>query len=80
MVCDKLPKGVFMSLSNLQIELLKTFQYELSESQLTEIKQVLSAYFADKVTFEMDKFCKENGWDDEIIDTLSTKHLRAKYE
>ena len=69
-----------MALSNLQIELLKTFQYELSETQLTEIKRILSAYFANNVTFEMDKFCTENGWDDEIIEALSTEHLRTKYE
>lgn len=69
-----------MSLSNLQIELLKTFRYELSESQLLEIKQLLSKYFADKASDEMDKFCEENNWNEETIEMLSKEHLRTKYE
>lgn len=69
-----------MALSNLQIELLKTFKYDLSESQLLEIKSLLSNYFAEKATREMDKFCEENGWNDETIEALSKEHLRTKYE
>lgn len=69
-----------MKLSNLQIELLKTFRYELSENQLIEIKQLLSKYFADKASLEMEKFCEENGWNDETIESLSKEHLRTKYE
>lgn len=68
-----------MNLSNLQIELLKTFKYELSENQLIEIKELLSKYFADKATLEMDKFCAENDWNEETIETLASEHLRTKY-
>lgn len=37
-------------LTNLQIELLKLFDYELSEEQLIEIRKLLSTYFAEKAT------------------------------
>ncbi len=62
------------------MELLKTFRYELSETQLLEIKTLLSKYFAEKATAEMDKFCEENDWNDEMIENLSNEHLRTKYE
>lgn len=69
-----------MQMTNLQMELLKTFSYNLSETQLLEIKQVLAKYFADKATFEMDKFCEENGWNGETLETLANEHLRTKYK
>jgi hypothetical protein len=67
-------------MTNLQIEILKTFHYQLSETQLKEIKTLLSRYFADKATAEMDKFCENNGWNDETIQDLSNEHLRTTYE
>ena len=69
-----------MVLTNLQIELLKTFRYDLSEAQLLEVKGVLAKYFADRATSEMDKFCTENGWDDKTFEDLAQEHLRTKYE
>jgi hypothetical protein len=42
-------------LTNLQQELLKTFRYNLTEAQLIEIRQLLSSYFAQMATAEMDK-------------------------
>lgn len=54
-------------LTNLQLELLKMFQYDLEESQLEEIKEILAKYFAQKATEEMDKLWEENQWDDETM-------------
>jgi hypothetical protein len=68
-----------MQMTNLQVELLKTFHYELSEAQLLEIKRLLSGYFADKAASEMDEFCKKNGWNAETIEKLSEEHMRTKY-
>ena len=69
-----------MVLTNLQIELLKTFRYDLSEAQILEIKGVLAKYFADRATSEMDKFCAANGWNEETFENLAQEHLRTKYE
>lgn len=69
-----------MQLTNLQLELLKTFRYDLSDAQMLEIKTLLAKYFADKVTAEMDEFCFENGWNNETIETVAKEHLRTKYE
>jgi hypothetical protein len=42
-------------MTNLQLELLKIFNYNLNDEQLIEIKELLSNYFAQKATGEMDK-------------------------
>ena len=69
-----------MQLTNLQLELLKTFSYDLSESQINEVREILAKYFAQKATLEMDKFWEENNWSDETVENLAQEHLRTKYE
>jgi hypothetical protein len=65
-------------LSNLQIELLKLFQYNLPDKQLSEIKNMLAKYFAKSATAEMDKLWDENDWDNNTIKDWSKEHLRKK--
>ncbi len=67
-------------LTNLQLELLKLFKYELPDKQIQEIKSLLSKYFADKATDEMDKLWEENNWDDDTMDNWKKEQLRTKYE
>lgn len=55
-------------LSNLQLELLKIFSFNLEESQLLEIKELLASYFAQKATEEMDKLWKEKKWSAETME------------
>jgi hypothetical protein len=47
-------------LSNLQLEILKIFSRPLPESQILEIKQLLSDYFAKKVDDGMDELFEKN--------------------
>jgi hypothetical protein len=61
-------------LSNLQLELLKVFSYNLNETQLIEIKDLLSNYFADKATKEMDRLWEANGWSNETMKKWSKEH------
>jgi hypothetical protein len=67
-------------LSNLQLELLKVFSFDLEEQQLLEIKEILSDYFADKATQEMDALFAKNAWGEEKIEEWSKQHLRTKYQ
>ncbi len=55
-------------LTNLQMELLKVFQYTTTEEDLLEIKRMLVAFFAKKVNDEMDKLWDERGWTNETMD------------
>ncbi len=67
-------------LTKLQLELLKIFSFEISDEQMKEIKSLLSAYFANKVTSEMDSLFQSNSWDQEKIDEWAKEHMRTKTE
>ena len=67
-------------LSNLQIELLKLFNYNLQEKQLIEIKKLLSSYFAQNITTDIDELWNKEKWDNNTIDNWKNEHLRTKYK
>jgi hypothetical protein len=67
-------------LTNMQLELLKMFKYDLNESQLVEVRELLSAYFAKKVDSEMDNVCNEKEWTISKIESLANKHTRTSYK
>ena len=46
-------------LTNVQAMLLKTFQFDLPEEDLLEVKQVLSKHFAHKARMEADRLINE---------------------
>jgi hypothetical protein len=54
-------------LTNLQLELLKVFSYQLNQQQLNDIKNLLANYFAEQATQEMDKLWDENNWDNDTM-------------
>ena len=58
---------------------LTLFSFDLSEEQLKEIKDLLSKYFANKITNQMDKLFEENDWGEEQIEEWSKEHMRTKY-
>lgn len=68
------------ALTNLQLEILQMFRYELDEKQLLEIRDLLARYFADKATQEMDRLWEERGWSEETMEEWSKEHMRTKYE
>jgi len=71
--------GAAKRLTNLQLELLEVFKYELSEEQIKEIRSLLANYFAEKVTNDIDKLFEEKGWGEEKIEEWSKEHMRTKY-
>ena len=67
------------ALSNLQLELLKTFSRPLSEKQLLEIRQLLADYFAQKIDEDVDALFEQNNWDATKVDQWLGEHLRTPY-
>jgi predicted transcriptional regulator len=67
-------------LSNLQLEVLKIFSRNISDEQLLEIKAILSAYFAEKATKEMDRLWDERGWTQETMQQWLKEHMRTPYK
>ncbi|MDQ0641348.1 hypothetical protein QF042_004913 [Pedobacter sp. W3I1] len=65
-------------LTNVQLELLKLFQYNLSDNQLNDIKEMLTKYFAKSASDEMDKLWDEKNWDESTIESWKNEHLRKK--
>ncbi|MDP9079846.1 MAG: hypothetical protein M3O71_20645 [Bacteroidota bacterium] len=65
-------------LTNVQLELLKLFQYNLPEKQLAEIKKLLAKYFAKTATDEMDKLWVENNWTNDTMREWANEDLRKK--
>ena len=55
-------------LTNLQLELIKMFSLDLTEEQLLDVKKLLSGYFADRASDEMDRLWEENNWSNETMD------------
>ncbi len=72
--------GAARKLTNLQLELLETFSFELPEEQLLEIRQMLIDYFASKITSGMDQLFEDNNWGEEKIQEWATEHMRTPYE
>ncbi len=66
-------------LTNLQLELLKVFSYQLNQQQLIDIKNLLANYFAEQATEEMDKLWEENNWDNNTMAEWASEHLRTPY-
>ena len=64
-------------LSNLQLELLKLFQYNISDAQILEIRDLLAKYFAQKATEEMDALWEANNWDEKTMETWGKEHMRS---
>ena len=64
-------------LSNLQLELIKVFSYQLNDVQLLEIRDILTKYFADKATQEMDDLWIENKWNNNTMDFWAEEHMRT---
>jgi hypothetical protein len=65
-------------LTNVQLELLKLFQYNLPDNQLNDIKEMLARYFAKSASNEMDKLWDNNNWDENTIESWKNEHLRKK--
>jgi hypothetical protein len=65
-------------LTNVQLELLKLFQYNLPDNQLNDIKEMLAKYFAKSASDEMDKLWDEKNWDENTIESWKNERLRKK--
>ncbi len=67
-------------LTNLQLEILKTFSRPLPTSQLLEIKALLADYFAKKVDDGIDELFENNNWNvNEKVEEWKNSHLRTDF-
>ncbi len=65
--------------TNVQLELLKTFSHQLTESDLIALKKTIALFFAERLTVQADKVWEEQNWNDELMDKkLHTKMRKSK--
>ena len=60
---------VRMPLSNVQLELIKTFSTDISDSELLELKNLIANYFAQKAIKEADRLWDERGYTNEKMNS-----------
>lgn len=49
-------------LTNMQLELLKLYAYDLKEEEMQELKKVLAAFFAQRIRQRTGKIWQERGY------------------
>lgn len=63
-------------LTNVQLELLKSFSHQLSESDLLELRKVLALFFAERLMREADTVWEEQHWTDQDVETMLSTKMR----
>ncbi len=54
-------------LTNLQQELLKLYAQQVNETDLQNIRELISHYFADRLTTLADKAWEQQGWSEQTM-------------
>jgi hypothetical protein len=66
-------------LSNIQLELLKLFSTNISDSDVLDIKQFIINYYAQKIDNELDTLWEQRQYNANTISTWANEHLRTPY-
>lgn len=57
-------------LTNVQLELLKLFSYNLDNKELLDLKDLIANYFAQRAIKAADKVWEEKNWTNKDVDTI----------
>ena len=66
-------------LSNVQLELLKTFSHQLSESEILELRKILAQFFAQRAIELANEAWDKNEWTDEDVNRMLETKMRKKF-
>lgn len=67
-------------LSNLQLELLKLYSYNVSDEEVRDIKKMLADFFSKKIDEEMNQLWEDKAWDVQAIEGWKNEHLRSSHD
>ena len=70
---------VSKALTNVQLEIVKAFQYELDERNLDRFRQHLASFFLDQLDVALDAHLDKQADGDDIVRNWETAHLRTPY-
>jgi len=68
-----------MTLHEAQMDLRRIVGQMKSVAQIQELRQIVSNYYAQKVTAEMDHLWESGAWSAEKNNALLNEHLRTPY-
>jgi hypothetical protein len=71
-----IPTGKF---TQPQLELLQMFSKQYPEPVWMEIRALLSRFFMEKASTEMDNLFDQNGWTEDKINEWAKEHMRTPY-
>ncbi|MFY7888049.1 MAG: hypothetical protein ACOVOW_04025 [Spirosomataceae bacterium] len=71
-------KAIHNPLTNVQLELLKTFSHQLSETDISELRRVLALFFAQRAIQQANNMWDEKGWTNEDVDRMLETKMRKK--
>jgi hypothetical protein len=67
-------------LTNAQLEVVQMFSLNLSEDELQELKHLLIAYKAARLSRKADEIWESKGWTQETMDNFLQTHMRTPYK
>lgn len=65
-------------LTNAQLEILKSFRYELKDEDLKRLKKNLAIFFLDIAMDEADKVWEKESWDETKLEKMLHTKMRRK--
>jgi len=69
-----------VGLNNAQLGVLKLLSTLKSDEEVNELKQVISTYYAQKATAEMDALWEKGLWSEQKNQDVLKEHLRTPYK
>ncbi len=64
--------------SNVQLEILKTFSFQLEDEQLLRLRKMLATFFAQIAIEEANKTWDKKGWTDETAAKMMETKMRKR--
>ena len=71
-----MPIAIKQPLTNVQLELLKTFSHQLTDNDLLELRKMLAAFFAQRLIEQAKQVWDEQHWNDEKVDEILNTKMR----
>jgi hypothetical protein len=71
-----MPIAIKQPLTNVQLELLKTFSHQLPDNDLLELRKILAAFFAQRLIEQANQVWDEQHWNDEKVDEILNTKMR----
>ena len=68
------------TLNEAQLSILRLLGRLKTLEQMNELRQIISNYYAQKATEEMDKLWDTGEWDNEKNEAVLKEHLRTPYK